>query len=171
MRKYYLDNIRWITVVLVVIYHVVYMFNGIITDGVVGPFHENQYQDVIQYMLYPWFMILLFLVAGMCARYDLERRSVKEFVRARTRKLLVPSTLGLLAIGWVQGYFNMAISGAFAYMPDTLPAPAMYFIMALSGTGVLWFIQMLWLFSILLALARKAEKGKLYKFTSITFAN
>lgn len=162
MRKYYLDNIRWITVVFVVIYHVVYMFNGIITDGVIGPFHERQYQDVIQYMLYPWFMILLFLVAGMCARYDLERRSVKEFVRARTRKLLVPSTLGLLAIGWVQGYFNMAISGAFAYMPDTLPAPAMYLIMVLSGTGVLWFIQMLWLFSMLLALARKAEKGKLY---------
>ena len=27
-RKLYLDNIRWMTVVLVVIYHVVYMFNG-----------------------------------------------------------------------------------------------------------------------------------------------
>jgi uncharacterized membrane protein YcfT len=26
-RKLYLDNIRWMTVVLVVIYHVVYMFN------------------------------------------------------------------------------------------------------------------------------------------------
>ena len=28
-RKLYLDNIRWMTVVLVVIYHVVYMFNGV----------------------------------------------------------------------------------------------------------------------------------------------
>ncbi len=28
MRKYYLDNIRWVTVVLVVIYHVIYMYNG-----------------------------------------------------------------------------------------------------------------------------------------------
>ena len=26
MRKYYLDNIRWVTVVLVVIYHVIYMY-------------------------------------------------------------------------------------------------------------------------------------------------
>ena len=28
-RKLYLDNIRWMTVVLVVIYHVVYMYNDI----------------------------------------------------------------------------------------------------------------------------------------------
>lgn len=28
-RKPYLDNIRWATVVLVVIYHVIYMFNGV----------------------------------------------------------------------------------------------------------------------------------------------
>ena len=27
MRKNYLDNIRWVTVVLVVIYHVLYMYN------------------------------------------------------------------------------------------------------------------------------------------------
>ena len=28
MRKAYLDNIRWVTVVLVVIYHVIYMYNA-----------------------------------------------------------------------------------------------------------------------------------------------
>ena len=33
MRKYYLDNIRWATVVLVVIYHVIYMYNG---EGILG---------------------------------------------------------------------------------------------------------------------------------------
>lgn len=162
MRKYYLDNIRWITIILVVIYHVIYMFNGIATDGVIGPFYEKQYQDGIQYILYPWFMILLFILAGMCSRYYLEVHTIKDFVRSRTRKLLVPSTIGLLVIGWVQGYINMSISNAFDVMPDTIPGFAMYFIMVLSGTGVLWFIQMLWLFSMLLALIRKYEKGRLY---------
>ena len=38
MRKTYIDNIRWITVVLVVIYHVIYMFNGVSLFGVLGPF-------------------------------------------------------------------------------------------------------------------------------------
>ena len=28
MRKHYLDNIRWLTVVLVVFYHVLYMYNA-----------------------------------------------------------------------------------------------------------------------------------------------
>ena len=42
MRKLYIDNIRWITVVLVVLYHVIYMFNGIETFGVIGPFSDVQ---------------------------------------------------------------------------------------------------------------------------------
>ena len=33
MRKIYLDNIRWMTVLLVLIYHVCYMFNGV---GILG---------------------------------------------------------------------------------------------------------------------------------------
>lgn len=163
MRKYYLDNIRWVTIVLVVIYHVIYMFNGVATAGVIGPFSKRQYQDGIQYLLYPWFMMLLFIVSGMCARYYLEKRTVREFVRSRTQKLLVPSTVGLLVAGWVQGYVSMSISGAFDTLPDTIPGIAMYLIMVLSGTGVLWFIQMLWLFSMLLAVIKKFEKGKLYQ--------
>ena len=45
MRKHYLDNIRWTTVLLVGLYHVIYIFNGVAVFGVVGPFREVQYQD------------------------------------------------------------------------------------------------------------------------------
>ena len=93
MRKYYIDNIRWFTIVLVVIYHVIYMYNGILTEGVTGPITSIRYQDSIQYFLYPWFMVILFIVSGMCAKYYLDNHSEKEFIRARTRKLLVPSTI------------------------------------------------------------------------------
>ena len=113
MRKHYVDNIRWMTVVFVVIYHVIYMYNGVIQGGVAGPFHAVQYQDAVQYVLYPWFMVLLFLVSGMCARYYLEKHTDREFIRVRTRKLLVPSTIGLFVFQWIQGYFNMAFSNAF----------------------------------------------------------
>ncbi|MBQ6568771.1 MAG: acyltransferase [Clostridia bacterium] len=165
MRKHYIDNIRWITVVIVVIYHVIYMFNGIVTDGVIGPFYKNQYQDALQYVLYPWIMVILFLVAGMSSRYYLDSHTVKEFVSSRTRKLLVPSTLGLLVFGCIQGYYNMLVTGAFENIPDTVPKLIMYPIMCVSGTGVLWFIQMLWVFSMVLALIRKIEKNKLYGLT------
>ena len=52
MRRRYLDNIRWITVGLVVLYHVIFMYNGVVTAGVIGPFWEVQYQDAVQYLLY-----------------------------------------------------------------------------------------------------------------------
>lgn len=165
MRKYYLDNVRWMTIVLVAVYHVIYMYNSIVADIGVGPFYESQPWDALQYVLYPWFMILLFIVAGMCSRYYLEKHTVKEFIRSRTRKLLVPCTIGLLAVGWVQGYISMAISDAFQTIPDTVPVFAKYLIMVLSGTGVLWFIQMLWLFSVLLLFITKFEKGKLYELS------
>lgn len=167
MRKYYLDNIRWITVALVAIYHVIYIFNSII-PGTGMPFSEVQYQDALMYVVYPWFMVLLFIVSGMSSRYYLEKHTIKKFIIARTRKLLVPSTVGLLVIGWIQGYVNMAVAGAFEAMPDTIPMPVMFFIMVLSGTGVLWFVQMLWLFSLLLALIKRFEKGSLYILTKKT---
>ena len=162
MRKTYLDNIRWITVVLVVIYHVIYIFNGVTVYGVIGPFTEKQPQDVYQYIVYPWFMLLLFVVSGMSARFALDKRTSKEFMRVRTRKLLVPSTIGLLVFGWVLGYYNMLMSGAFNEMA-AIPAPILFLIMAVSGCGPLWYIQMLWVFSVLLLLVRKIEKDRFYK--------
>lgn len=163
MKKHYLNNIRWITVVIVAIYHVIYIYNGVQPFGVVGPFKDRQYQDALLYFAYPWFMALLFAVSGMCSRYALEHKRDREFIRSRSVKLLVPSTIGLLVFQWIQGYYNMAIGDAFSTMPmDVIPKPVVWGIMALSGTGVLWYIQMLWLFSVLLIFVRKIEKDRLY---------
>lgn len=162
MRKTYLDNIRWITVVTVVIYHVIYMYNSIETAGVIGPFKSVQYQDMFQYIVYPWFMLLLFVVSGMSARYYLKNHSHKEFIRVRNRKLLVPSTLGLFVIGWVLGYFNMLVAGAFESM-SSVPGVIKFFIMVISGTGPLWYIQLLWVYSLILVLFRLIEKDRLSK--------
>ena len=139
MRIKYLDNIRWMTVVLVVIYHVIYMFNGIETFGVIGPFSGVQYQDTYQYLVYPWFMLLLFVVSGMSARYALERQTHGAFLKSRTRKLLVPSTLGLLAFWWILGYYNMLLSGALDSLAN-VPKPVLFVIMTASGIGPLWYI-------------------------------
>ena len=82
-RRIYLDNIRWITVCIVVIYHVIYMYNGVQPFGVIGPFKEEQLQDAFQYLVYPWMMALLFTVSGMTVRYYLEKHNLKECIRAR----------------------------------------------------------------------------------------
>ena len=33
MRKYYIDRIRTVTIILVVVYHIIYMFNSVVTEG------------------------------------------------------------------------------------------------------------------------------------------
>ncbi len=159
MRKYYVDNIRWATVLLVLVYHVFYLFNGVGVFGGVGSFSEVQYQDAMLYFVYPWFMVLLFLIAGISSRYALERRSHKQFIKDRTVKLLVPSTLGLFVFQWIVGYFNINFGGAW----NTIPTFIRYPVMVISGIGPLWFIQMLWIFSLLLVLIRKIDsKDKFY---------
>lgn len=161
-RRTFLDNIRWQVVLMVVVYHVFYMYNAEGVLGGVGSFSEVQYQDIFLYAVYPWFMFLLFLIAGICARYSLEGRTVREFVHKETLKLLVPSTAGLFVYHWITGYMNISISGSWRYMSE-LPTAIKYVICAVSGIGPLWFIQTLWLFSMLLALiCRTKAAEKLY---------
>ena len=136
-RKPYLDNIRWATVVLVVIYHVIYMFNGVQPFGVIGPFREHQFQDGFLYLVYPWFMALLFVVS---------------------------STIGLFVFQWILGLYNVKIGGGVDF--SAIPKPVLYLIAVLSGVGPLWYIQMLWLFSVLLLAVRKMEKDRFWNFCS-----
>ncbi len=166
MRKHYLDNIRWITVIIVVIYHVLYMYNA---EGVLGGLGRItdlpvQYYDVFQYLVYPWFMPVLFLVSGISARLYLDLHSDKEFIRSRSLKLLVPSTVGLFCFQFIQGYVSMSLGGGFDGLASAgIPKPVVFLIMVASGSGVLWYMHLLWIYCVLLVLIRKIEKERLLK--------
>ena len=181
-RKHFLDNIRWVTVLLVLFYHVIYFYNAKGVFGGIGGFYEDQPWDCIMSLLYPWFMMLLFLVAGISARIGLspyplsqgveDDQRTKKWLRNRTRKLLVPATIGLFVFQWMAGYFNTQVAAIvqggnpFGEMPDTVPIGIQraikYFAYSLSGIGPLWFIQNLWLFSLVIVLIKVIEKDKLY---------
>ena len=171
MRKYYIDNIRWITVVIVVIYHVFYMYNA---EGILGGIGQItnltvQPYDIFMYLVYPWFMPVLFLVAGISSRLYLDKHTNKEFIKSRTTKLLVPSTIGLFVFQFIQGYVSMHLSdGAAELVSMGVPKFVIYLIMVASGSGVLWFVHLLWIYSVVLVLVRKIEKGKLLEAGSKT---
>ena len=163
MRKHYLDNIRWITVVTVVIFHVIYMYNAEGIAGVVGKITDldTQYYDVYQYIVYPWFMPILFMVSGISSRLYLEHHTDREFIKSRTVKLLVPCTIGLFTFQFLQGLVNVSLSQAFEKSPG-MPLIGKILVILASGISVLWYIQMLWLFSLLLVFIRKIEKDRLW---------
>lgn len=153
MRKPYLDNLRWATVVLVMVYHVCYLFNGVGVLGGIPGAHSLPLGDALATIVYPWFMVLLFVVAGICARYALQKQPAGQYLKKRAVKLLVPSTLGLFAFQWVTGWLNLKIGGGLGGIPPALRYP----VIVVSGIGPLWFIQLLFLFSCLLVLLRKAD--------------
>ncbi len=175
-RKHFLDNIRWTTVLLVLLYHVIYFYNNKGVFGGIGGWVDDpkaQPQDVVMYLLYPWFMMLLFLVAGISSRYALHpvsrltiNASRGQWFKKRTRQLLVPATIGLFVFQWMTGYFNTQIAGVAQGIPNqiaSIPAgPVRYMACAFSGIGPLWFIQELWLFSLLLIIIIAIERDRLY---------
>ncbi|MGN0235450.1 MAG: acyltransferase [Paludibacteraceae bacterium] len=151
MRYHYLDNIRWVTVLLVMFFHVFYYFNTYCMGSGIGGFSDYQPQDAVLYLLYPWLMPLLFVVAGMSSRYALQRKSPREYLRTRTCKLIVPTTLGLFVFQWMAGYFGMQTMN-FRFQTDMgagQPWWMMYIMWSVCGGGGLWFVQLLWLFSVM----------------------
>ena len=153
-RYPFIDNIRWVVVLLVLLYHVFYNYNTLGVFGGIGGFKPNQWQDIVCTLLNPWFMPLLFVVAGASSRYALQHHTTKEFRTERRRKLLIPSTLGIVVFGWILGMINMA--NANVELPEGTPGWVIYLISLPSGTAHLWFIQELFGFSLLLLLIRKA---------------
>jgi fucose 4-O-acetylase-like acetyltransferase len=121
-----------------------------------------QHYDVFMYLVYPWIMPVLFLISGMSSRYYLERHPERDFIRSRTCKLLVPSTLGLFVFYFIQGYVSLSLGNGFADLAAAgTPKPVIFPIMVASGSGVMWFMHLLWIYSMILILLRKIERGRL----------
>ena len=82
MRKPFLDNLRYSIVLLVIFYHVFYLFNsvGVITNVDIPGIPAL---DAVLYVLYPWFMVTLFVISGICARYSLQKQTSKAFLKSK----------------------------------------------------------------------------------------
>lgn len=164
MRRHFIDNIKSLTVLLVVIYHSIYIFNS---AGVYSNINVKgiPQMDMLLYFVYPWFMSLMFVLAGMCARYSLQKRTKKEFINERIRKLVLPSTFGVFLIGWINGFITskyVDILGG-----TEVPGIIKYLVCCLIGIGPLWFLHELFLASIILLVIRYFDKNdNIYRYCS-----
>ena len=156
-RKHYIDNIRWITVVLVIIYHIIYIFNcsGVITNMTI---QGIPIMDSFCIFVYPWFMCLLFVISGMSTKYSLEKRTKKEFLKDRAKRILVPSIVGIFAYGWICGIITNQFSDMFMGNGAQIPGVMKYIIYCLIGIGPLWYAHVLFVASILIVIIRKIDK-------------
>lgn len=95
MRKHYIDNLRNFTIMLLFPVHTFMIWNDFGSKFYVWQ-GENRFLSTLIVLVNPWFMPLLFVLAGMSARYALGKRAVKEFIIQRTHKLMIPFILGML---------------------------------------------------------------------------
>jgi hypothetical protein len=161
MRKYYLDNIRYFTIIIIILFHVLFIYSSIPLIGSIGNQNKNQIYDIFQYIVYPWITVILFIISGISSYHYLQKND--DFLSDRTVKLLVPCTLGLLLYGYTTGYLILIISGDIFYFPE-LNQFLFFFLATFIGIGPLWFNFILWLNSLLLILIRKYEHNKLYNY-------
>ena len=95
MRKQYLDNIKTIAILLLFPYHTFMIWNNFGTKFYIWG-GENDFLSSLIVLVSPWLMPVLFVIAGISARYSLAKRTTKEFIKERIWKLLLPFLSGLL---------------------------------------------------------------------------
>ena len=103
-RNYFIDNIRWMALFLLFPFHSFIIYNNFGEGNYIkGP--ENIILSNFTSVLWPWFMPLLFVIAGISSMYALRRRAIKEYFIERIKKLFLPLLFGILLICPFLTYF------------------------------------------------------------------
>ena len=103
-RRYYIDNLRWLLILLLFPFHAAQIWSGGEYSGFYIWSHTNTVLYVFSTAVYPWYMTFLFAIAGISCKYALQKRTNRQFVMERTNKLLIPFFFGLLVLVPVMTY-------------------------------------------------------------------
>src|SRR5215467_7518566 len=151
-RLAFVDNLRWVMIVLVVSMH------AAVTYSHVGSwyFMEDPEPDIgtkalfatYQSFLQAFFMGLLFLIAGYFVPPAFERKGLGKFLRDRAVRLGIPTLIFMLVIHPTTVYWLLR-NFADHSRPSLLRAYGPYLSSGrfLSGSGPMWFTLALLLFS------------------------
>jgi fucose 4-O-acetylase-like acetyltransferase len=96
-RKYFIDNLRWITILLLLPFHTFIIYNTF-GEGNYIKGNGNILLTNIIVSFWPWFMPLLFVLAGISSMYALTKRKPIDYLKERFNKLFVPLLSGILII-------------------------------------------------------------------------
>jgi len=168
-RVVFMDNIRYLMVVLVLVYHSVAAY------AIVAPhwaIHDTNTfaADIIRELFDVFMMPVLFFAAGYFALPSLEKKGVREFLEDKVQRLLVPWALAVLIIlplalydqpvkpirpfwkYWLNYLSSFEVRLRFTQAPVGITTQAIY-----------WFISLLFafflLFALIYALARRWRGG------------
>ncbi len=170
-RKHYLDNLRSFTTLLLFPFHTFMIYND---WGEPFYVHGENLWLPSRFIDIGWLfmMPLLFAIAGMSARYALERRSEREFMKERVNKLVIPAIVCMLLIipvqSYIAGIFHNGVAdytGYFTRLTDFTGYDGAF------TPGQLWFALFLIVYSFaclpFMLLYKKKGKGTLGERTPL----
>ncbi len=97
-RKYYIDNLRWMAILLLFPFHAAQIWSGGEYSGFYIWSHTNTVFYVFSTAVHPWYMTLLFAIAGISCKYALQKRTNKQFIIERTKNYSFPFYLAYLRL-------------------------------------------------------------------------
>jgi peptidoglycan/LPS O-acetylase OafA/YrhL len=112
-RLYYVDAIRTLAIGLVLLAHVVEVFNPW-DEWHITNLERSRVAGEIAVLVAPWVMPIVMLLAGVSAWYSLRRRDNTTYVRERAVRLLVPLVAGTLILVPPQVYLERRLHGQFS---------------------------------------------------------
>jgi glucans biosynthesis protein C len=168
-RLFFIDYLRLTTTFAVIMFHAGRHFDAF--DSYVKLSLNDPVISIINAFLILWIMPLFFILAGLSAFYSLQGRTGIGFLMERARRLLIPFLFVGFIISLPQVYIErVAHEHFYGSILDFLP----HYFEGLYGFGGnfawmglhLWFLPLLFLFSILLLVSREATNITLFRIVS-----
>lgn len=116
MRKHYIDNLRWLDILLLIPYHAAQAWNVWGEPNYII-FGGNNFISSIIVFFSPYFMPLLFMLAEISTKFAMNKRTYKQYLSERAKRLLVPLLFGTLTfmpiMTFIADTFNYGYNGGF----------------------------------------------------------
>ena len=155
-RIHFLDNLRSIIVLLVVLYHAggVYESTGIWASfWIVDDPATNDLVDILNTMVDIFMMPTLFFISGYLAPASLKSKNGWEFLNAKFKRLIVPWSIAVLTL--IPLYKVIFLYSR--NLPQESWTTYFHFSNGIIGQSWLWFLPVLFLFNILYLLFSKVK--------------
>lgn len=152
-RKHYVDNLRWMILLILIPYHAAQAWNTWGEPNYMF-FEGNQMISSIIVFFSPFFMPLLFVLAGISTKYALQKRTAGEYLIERVKRLLVPLLFGTISLMPVMCYIGDKFNNS--YNEGFLNHYAVFFTKYTDLTGAdggfsfgqFWFLLYLFIISV-----------------------
>ncbi len=152
-RLHYIDWLRVLAILGVFLFHVTNVFND--QEFHIKNTETSSVVTGIQAFFFPWGMPLFFMIAGAGTWFALKRRTSREYIKERSKRLLIPFVVGSLLLSPVELYLEWShkvetgvFTGSFTQFLGSLPSGVNPRIFAVVGYH-LWFLGFLFVFSLL----------------------